>query len=145
MPPPDAYWNLAGSLYAYLYIEALASSRSTCRHVAAGRLSHAISQREHDGLAEPIKPNARYWVLKLIKDNFHPGDKLVETDAGRGDRSRAGICDADGRKLLLANKRDKAVEVPLTDADNATARTVDRSDGRRSGAHRKAGRWKNHA
>ena len=29
------------------------------------------------------KPNARFWVLKLIKDNFHPGDKMVETDVGR--------------------------------------------------------------
>ena len=25
------------------------------------------------------KPNPRYWVLKLLKDNFGPGDKLVET------------------------------------------------------------------
>ena len=28
---------------------------------------------------ENNKPNARFWVLKLIKDSFHPGDKLVET------------------------------------------------------------------
>ena len=21
------------------------------------------------------KPNARYWVLSLLKDNFHPGDQ----------------------------------------------------------------------
>ena len=33
------------------------------------------------------KPNARYWVLKLIKDNFQPGDTLVETT---GDTS-AGV------------------------------------------------------
>ena len=25
------------------------------------------------------KPNARYWVLRLIKDNFGPGDTLIET------------------------------------------------------------------
>ncbi len=28
---------------------------------------------------ENNKPNARFWVLKLLKDSFHPGDKLVET------------------------------------------------------------------
>ena len=32
---------------------------------------------------EDNKPNARFWVLKLIKDNFHPGDKLVETKGMR--------------------------------------------------------------
>ncbi len=30
-----------------------------------------------------------------------------------------------GRKLLLVNKRNHAVEVPLPDADKATALTVD--------------------
>jgi hypothetical protein len=28
------------------------------------------------------QPNARYWVLKLLRDNFGPGDKLVETSVG---------------------------------------------------------------
>jgi hypothetical protein len=30
-----------------------------------------------------------------------------------------------GRKLLLVNKRDRAVEVPLEDADKASVLTVD--------------------
>ena len=31
------------------------------------------------------KPNARIWVLKLIKDNFHPGDKLVAETGRKAD------------------------------------------------------------
>ena len=34
-----------------------------------------------------------------------------------------------GHKLLLANKRDRAVEVPLQDADKASALTVDEQTG----------------
>ena len=30
-----------------------------------------------------------------------------------------------GHKLLLANKRDHAIDVPLPDAEKATAQTVD--------------------
>ena len=26
------------------------------------------------------KPNARLWVLRLLRENFGPGDKIVETD-----------------------------------------------------------------
>ena len=26
------------------------------------------------------KPNARYWVLKLLRDNFGPGNRLVASD-----------------------------------------------------------------
>ena len=31
------------------------------------------------------KPNARFWVLKLIKDSFHSGDQLVDTTVDSGD------------------------------------------------------------
>jgi hypothetical protein len=34
-----------------------------------------------------------------------------------------------GHKLLLANKRDQAIEIPIADADNATALTVDLETG----------------
>ena len=77
---------------------------------------------------ENNKPNARFWVLKLVKDNFHPGDKLVETkldgDASANVESQAFATPA-GNKLLLANKRNQAVSVALPDAAKATALTVD--------------------
>src|ERR1019366_505493 len=72
------------------------------------------------------KPNARFQVLKLIKDYFHPGDTLVATDLGGpawADVEAQAFLTHGGRKLLLANKRDLAVEVTLPDADKASAQT----------------------
>ena len=81
---------------------------------------------------ENNKPNARFWVLKLIKDNFHPGDKLVETKLegpDSGNVAAQAFVTPAGHKLLLANKRNQAVDVPLADADKATALTVDLQTG----------------
>jgi hypothetical protein len=41
------------------------------------------------------KPNARYWVLKLVKNNFGPGDTLlgtVFTDAAANVESMESCC-----------------------------------------------------
>jgi hypothetical protein len=64
-------------------------------------------------------------VLKLIKDSFHPGDTLVETSIDSGDLAAQAFITPGGRKLLLANKRDRAVDVPLPDANKANTLTVD--------------------
>lgn len=70
-------------------------------------------------------PNARFWVLKLLKDSFHPGDTLVETSIYSKELAAQAYLTPAGRKLLLVNKRDRAVEVPLEDAAKASALTVD--------------------
>jgi hypothetical protein len=125
--PPDAYWNLAGSLYAYLYIEL---SKLQIDIIGESQLIGyptqfpSVSMMDWDN----NKPNARFWVLKLIKDTFHPGDTLVETTLAGKDGPNLdaqAFITPSGHKLLLANKRDQAVEVPLPDADKATALTVD--------------------
>ncbi len=128
IPPPDAYWNLCGSLYAYVYIEV---SKLQIDVVGMSQLVGYPTQFPSVSMMDwrTNQPNARYWVLKMIKDNFHPGDKLVETDAGRGELTAQAFITPTGRKLLLANKRDNAIEVPLTDADKATALTVDLQTG----------------
>jgi hypothetical protein len=81
---------------------------------------------------ENNQPNARFWVLKLIKDSLHPGDSLVETTL-QGDESANLVAQAfltpSGHKLLLANKRNHSLEVPLPDSASATALTVDLSTG----------------
>jgi hypothetical protein len=81
---------------------------------------------------ENNRPNARFSVLKLIKDSFHPGDSLVETSL-KGDSSsdleaQAYLTSA-GHKLLLVNKRNRTLEVPLPDAATAAASTVDPESG----------------
>lgn len=131
VPPPAGYWNLAGSLYAYLYIEL---SQLQIDVIGESQLIGYPTQFPSVSMMnwENNKPNARFWVLKLIKDNFHPGDKLVDTKfEGKdgGNIAAQAFITPSGRKLLLANKRDTAIEVPLPDAEKATVWTVDLETG----------------
>jgi len=131
VPPPAAYWNLAGSLYAYLYVEL---SRQQIDIIGESQLVGYPSQYPSVSMMNWIdnKPNARFWVLKLIKDNFHPGDSLVETNlngSDSGDVEAQAFLTPAGHKLLLANKRDHDIEVKLPDALKARALTVDESTG----------------
>ena len=75
------------------------------------------------------QPNARFWVLKLIKDSFHPGDKLVETVVNTRDLASQAFVTPAGRKLLLVNKRNREIAVSLPDATKATALAVDQETG----------------
>ncbi len=131
VPPPAAYWNLAGSLYAYLYIEL---SQLQIDVVGESQLIGYPTQFPSVSMMNWLndKPNARFWVLKLIKDNFHPGDKLVETKLegqGSGNVVAQAYSTPGGRKLLLANKRNQAIEVTVPDGDKATALSVDEQTG----------------
>jgi hypothetical protein len=131
VPPLPAYWNLAGSLYAYLYIEL---SQLQIDVVGESQLIGYPTQFPSVSMMnwENDKPNARFWVLKLIKDSFHPADTLVETQlTGDGSDSVAAqaFVTPNGHKLLLANKRNHAVEIQLADADKASALTVDLESG----------------
>ena len=131
VPPPPAYWNLAGSLYAYLYIQL---SQMQIDVIGESQLVGYPTQFPSVSMMnwENNKPNARFWVLKLIKDSFHSGDALVETRlAGTGSDSvtAQAFVTASGHKLLLVNKRNHAVEIALPDADKASALTVDLESG----------------
>jgi hypothetical protein len=127
-PIPPAYWNLAGALYAYLYIE-LAQQQIDI--VGESQMIGYPTQFPSVSMMnwENNKPNARFWVLKLIRDSFHPGDKLVETAVSSSDLSAQAFDTPTGRKLLLLNKRDRAFELTVPDADKASALTVDGETG----------------
>jgi hypothetical protein len=82
------------------------------------------------------KPNSRYWVLKLIKDNFHPGDKLVaEKEKGEDNDEPSdvlvqGFITPQGKKVLLVNKANSDKTVVLAqDLQNASTLTVDEGTG----------------
>jgi hypothetical protein len=127
-PIPPAYWNLAGSLYAYLYIEL---SRMQIDIIGESQLIGYPTQFPSVSMMDWTnnKPNARFWVLKLIKDSFRPGDMLVETSISTDDLAAQAFITPTGRKLLLLNKRDRAVDVLLPDANKASASTVDVESG----------------
>ncbi len=128
VPPPKAYWNLCGSLYAYLYIEL---SRMQIDLIGMSQMVGYPTQFPSVSMMDWTQnaPNARYWVIKLIKDSFHSGDQLVETASDSGDVAAQAFVTHAGHKLLLANKRNRSVEIALPDADKAQAVTVDLETG----------------
>lgn len=77
------------------------------------------------------KPNARYWVLKLIKDNFHAGDKLVDTKfSDSSDADGQAFETSEGHKLLLLNRRNREAVVTLPQGvTNYTLSVVDGATG----------------
>ncbi len=128
VPPPHAYWNACGSLYAYLFMEL---SRMQIDIAGMSQLVGYPTQFPSVSMMDwtENKPNARFWVLKLIKDSFHPGDKLVETKVSSNDVAAQAFVTPSGRRLLLANKRDRTIEISIPDAEGANARVVDESTG----------------
>jgi hypothetical protein len=130
-PIPPAYWNLAGSLYAYLFV---GLARQQIDIIGESQLVGYPTQFPSVSMMdwEANRPNARFWVLKLIRDSFRPGDTLVETTlggAGADALEAQAFGTAAGRRLLLVNKRDHAVDVALPDAGAAGALTVDGASG----------------
>jgi hypothetical protein len=76
------------------------------------------------------EPNARFWILKLLKDNFGPGDKLVETTNPGKSLSVQAFETKHGKVLLAINKRNRTEQVTLpTDADGAAVSFVAPSTG----------------
>ena len=128
VPPPPAYWNACGSLFAYLFIEL---SRMQIDMVGMSQLVGYPTQYPSVSMMDwtQNQPNARYRVLQLIKDSFHPGDKLVATEMQSGDVAAQAFVTPAGRRLLLANKRDHSIEVPVPDAARANALVVDETTG----------------
>jgi hypothetical protein len=128
VPPPKAYWNLCGSLYAYLYIKL---SQMQIDLVGMSQLIGYPTQFPSVSMMDWTQnaPNARYWTLKLIKDSFHSGDQLVATSVDSGDVEAQGFLTPRGRKILLANKHNRTIEVEIPDVDHAAVRTVDEQTG----------------
>jgi hypothetical protein len=127
---PKAYWNAAGALYAYLYIN-LAKLKIDV--IGESQLVGYPSQYPSVSMIDWVngKPNARYWVLKLIKDNFHPGDKILETTGDSSAGVTAQAFDTSmGRKLLLVNQRNRSIEVTLpSNPGHSESSTVDEVSG----------------
>jgi len=139
-PPkiPDSYWNVSGAVYAYLYLNI---SR---RDIDTLHMSHGVG---YPGFFPDVsmfdwktgKPNARYRALKLIKDNFGPGDTVIETEIidplgqamgvifFRADFGAQAYRKPDGTKrLLLINKRNRPIRVALPKIESsAQVQTVD--------------------
>jgi hypothetical protein len=130
---PHLYWNAAGALYAYLFVEL---SKLGVDVIGESQLVGYPSQFPSVSMIDYNngKPNARYWVLKLIKDNFHPGDKLAANQSsifgGPGDIEIQGFITPAGKKVLFANKTNSEKTIKLqAELANGTTLTVDDQTG----------------
>jgi len=135
-PLPDSYWNLSGAVYAYLFGEL---TRMAIDVVGESQLVGYPTQFPSVSMVDwkTGRPNARYWVLKLIHDNFGPGDKLIEEKSAAGPAmpnmlpaSSLAVIGKDGkRRVLLVNKLDRALEVAVTGARGGKVEFVDQTTG----------------
>ncbi len=119
------YWNLAGAMYAHIFLEL---TKIGIDVVGESQLVGYPTQFPDVSMMnwENGNPNARYWVLKLLKDNFGPGDKLVSTGINSSLVAAQGFATKEGRKILLINKRNEEIRVQLpTDSKDAWVNYVD--------------------
>jgi len=122
---PKSYWNLCGAMFAYLYINL---ARQGIDVLSSSQLVGYPTQFPSVTMLDwqTGEPNARYSVLKALRENFHPGDRCVATDAKSAYLVAQAFVGADGvRKLLLVNKRDRALQVEIPGAHNGTETHVD--------------------
>jgi hypothetical protein len=133
-PIPASYWNLAGAMYAYIFGEL---TRMGIDVAGESQLVGYPTQFPSVTMVDWTtgQPNARYQVLRLLRDNFGPGDKLVANlQTGPFPPPLAnyvyyqGFLTRDGkRRLLLVNKRDRAIEVSIPGANGGRQDYVDQA------------------
>jgi hypothetical protein len=130
---PHRYWNAAASLYAYLFAEL---SKMGVDVIGESQLVGYPSQFPSVSMVDYNngKPNARSWVLKMIIENLHPGDRLVTTvppsDDDQGQPYVQGFVTPQGRRILLVN-RSNAEETATVPGgfEHAQFATVDEATG----------------
>jgi hypothetical protein len=136
---PALYWNAAGALYAYLFEEL---AQQGIEVIGESQLVGYPSQFPSVSMIDwkNSKPNARYWVLHLLKDTFHPGDQLVKTElSGHSDVAAQGFVTPTGRKLLVINRKNREIDVTLPKgAQNANLLIVDQASGEAAARSSKA-------
>ncbi len=139
-PIPKTYWNLAGAMWAYTFGKLATLGIDV---VNAAELIDYPGQVASSTLVDwdTGKPNARYWVVKLLRDNFGPGDQIVgppeaktATDlaadpgfAAEQIYAQAFISPSGERKILLVNKRDRPLEVTIPGIATGFQQRVDQN------------------
>jgi hypothetical protein len=128
-PIPDSYWNLCGAMYAYLYAQAAGLGIEVA---GESQLVGYPTQFPSVSMVDwnTGQPNPRYWVLKLLHDNFEPGDKIVESHVSSPYVDVQGFLTREGmHKILLINKREWTIKVSIPSAVGARADYVDPTTG----------------
>jgi hypothetical protein len=112
-PIPDAYWNLSACVYTYVFIETMKLGIDV---IGESQLVGFPSQFPSVTMLDWTdgKPNARFTVLRLIRDHFSPGDTLVSTRfPGNTEIDAQAFTRGGIRKMLIVNKRDRRIQAEL--------------------------------
>ncbi len=128
-PIPASYWNLSGAMFAYLFGELTHLGIDVA---GESQLVGYPTQFPSVTMVDWItgQPNARYWVLKVLRDNFGPGDTLVESRSSTPYVYAMAVIGKDGqRRVLLINKRDRPAIVTVTGAKGGAEQFVDQTTG----------------
>ena len=124
-PIPNSYWNLSGAMYAYIYGEV---AKLGIEVAGESQMVGYPTQWPSVSMVDwnTGQPNARFWVLKLLRTNFGPGDKLVETSIETPSVYGLGFVTSDGkRKVLLVNKREWTIVATVPGASGGRFEVVD--------------------
>lgn len=133
-PIANSYWNLASAMYAYIFGEL---TRMGIDVAGESQLVGYPTQFPSVSMVDwnDGRPNPRFWVLKLLHDNFGPGDRLVEiAPAGPAASnpyiySLAVVTNNGKRRVLLANKRNRTFELSIPGASGGQMEYVDQTTG----------------
>ena len=131
-PIEDSYWNLAGAMYAYIFGEL---TKIGIDVAGESQLVGFPTQFPSVSMVDwnNGKPNARFWVLKLLHDNIGAGDKLVEIEPVTHDNPYVytiAFVTHDGKKrVLLVNKRNRSFDVAIAGASGGQIDYVDQTTG----------------
>ena len=128
-PFPASYWNLCAPQFAFLYGElanlGIEMVGESALMQMPGFYPSVLMMDWETG-----RPNARYWALKLLRENFGPGDKLVMTSSALPRVYAQAFLARDGkRKLLLVNTQNKPAEVRIVGAAGGRQEAVDQTTG----------------
>jgi hypothetical protein len=121
---PPLFWIASGAFHAYCY-ENIAKLGvnvvSMTQMVGYPNNSPSVAMLNW----ETGHPNARYWILKLLRDNFGPGDVLTNTTVNSSHVAAQSFGTSEGKKLLLINKSNATAQVTLPAGCSTTFTVVD--------------------
>ncbi len=133
---PNSYWSLTGAMFTYIFGEL---SRMGIDVAGESQLVGYPTQFPSVSMVDwnNGKPNPRFWVLKLLHDNFGPGDKVVEiAPPGHSEPpanpyvySLAMVTKDGKRRVLLANKRDRTFQLSIPGSAGGQMELVDQITG----------------
>jgi hypothetical protein len=110
---PPIYYSASGALFAYVYIE---TARLGIDVIGESQLVGFPSQYPDVTMVDWAtgRPNARFEVLRLLRDSFAVGDKMLHVNSVGRDIDTAAFESASGlKKLLVVNKRNRDIALQL--------------------------------